>query len=62
MVAQETDVVAERLPAATSPLEETDANVPAPEDETLVKPDSARFRPGQRTQSGQLSSSQRFER
>jgi hypothetical protein len=31
-VAQETEVVADRLPAATSPAHETDANVPAPED------------------------------
>jgi hypothetical protein len=40
-VAQETDVAAERLPAATSPAEETDANVPAPVDAMLVKPESA---------------------
>jgi hypothetical protein len=40
-VAQDTEVVADKLPAATSPLEETDANVPAPAEETLVKPESA---------------------
>jgi hypothetical protein len=40
-VAHDTEVVAERLPAATSPAEETDANVPAPVEETLVKPESA---------------------
>jgi hypothetical protein len=40
-VVQETEVVAERLPAATNPADDTDANVPAPAEETLLKPESA---------------------